>query len=54
MAKEDYLLLQHMNKLAKTNYGDMSQLTEHLNVLMASLQEKCTNNLFVTIALTIP
>lgn len=41
VVKEDYLLLQHMNKLAKTNYADMSQLTEHLNVLMTSLQEKC-------------
>lgn len=41
MAKEDYLLLQMMNSLVKSNYSDMSQLAEHLNVLMHSLQEKC-------------
>lgn len=41
VTKEDYALLEAMNKVTKDKYNDMFYLAENLNTLMKSLQEKC-------------
>ena len=42
VTREDYKLLETMNKLSKDKYSDMSTQAESLNVVMARLHEKCT------------